>query len=59
MIEQIGLVWREKRIGPRTEPWGTSYWSTAGCESVLPTLTDCVLTDGYDLKWLSASSLIT
>ena len=28
-----------KKIGPRTEPWGTLYWSTAGCESVLPTLT--------------------
>ena len=58
MIELIGLVYREKRIGPRMEPWGTPYWSAAGCERVLPTLTECVLPDRYDLNQPSASSLI-
>ena len=58
MIELIGLVERENRIGPRTEPWGTPYWNAAGCKSVLPTLTECVLPDRYDLNQPSASSLI-
>ena len=58
MIELIGLVQREKRIGPRTEPWGTPYQSAAGSKSVLPTLTECVLPDRYDLNQPRASSLI-
>ena len=45
-----GLVQRENRIGPRTEPLGTPTWSSAGCESVLPTLTKCVLYERYDLN---------
>ena len=45
-------------MGPRTENWGIPYWSAAGCESVLPTLTECVLPDRYDLNQPSASSLI-
>ena len=57
MIELIGLEYIEKRIGPRMGPWGTPYWSAAGGESVLPTLTMCVL-PRYDLNQLSASSLI-
>ena len=48
----------EKRIEPRTEPWGTPYWRATGCESVLPTLTECVLPNRYDLNKPSASSLI-
>ena len=34
------------------------FWSSAGWESVLPTLTECVLPDRYDLNQPSASSLI-
>ena len=44
MIELISLVYRQK--------------SAAGCESVLPTLTKCVLPDRYNLNQLSDSSLI-
>ena len=46
-----------KKIGPRTEPWGTPIWSSAGCERVLSTLTKCVLPDRY-LNQPSASLLI-
>ena len=58
MIELIGFIYREKRIGPSTEPWGIPNWSAAGCERVLPTLTECIIPDKYDLNKPSASSLI-
>ena len=54
MIELIGFVEREK-IGPSREPWGIPNWSAAGCENVLPTLTECVLPVWYDLNQPSAS----
>ena len=42
------VVYRVNRIGPRTEPWGTTYTRT------LLTLTQCFLSVRYDLNQSSA-----
>ena len=40
MISERGVVYRTKRMGPSTEPWGTPYMS---CCAVMVTKTSCWL----------------
>lgn len=46
-FEQLekSLIYKRKRSGPRTEPWGTPHEMTAEDEVVLPIDTDCDLLD--------------
>lgn len=43
-----GVVYRMKRSGPKTEPWGTPQDSGRGCEQWLEALTENDLEDKYD-----------
>ena len=49
MILLRGVVWRVKRRGPRTEPWGTPYGSEKASEKLLPNLTFCLQFERLDL----------
>ena len=40
-------MYRVKRMGPRTEPWGTPYFKGKDEEFMSPTETDCVLLVSY------------
>ena len=51
-------VERKKELDQGRSPGGPHIGRATGCESVLPTLTECVLPDRYDLNQPSASSLI-
>ena len=43
-----GVVYRVKRSGPKTEPFGTPQDSGRGCEQWLEALTENDLEDKYD-----------
>ena len=43
ILSETGWECRVKRMGPRTEPWGTPYFKGKGKEFKSPTETDCVL----------------
>ena len=43
-----GVVYRMKRSGPKTEPWGTPQDSGRGCEQWPEALTENDLEDKYD-----------
>ena len=40
-MAEIGEVYRAKRIGPRTDPWGTPEVISERGEQASPILTDC------------------
>ena len=48
MISERGVVYRTKRMGPSTEPWGTLYMSCDGEEDELLTEVDWYLSEKYD-----------
>ena len=48
MIPERGVVYRTKRMGPSTEPWGTLYMSCDGEEDELLTEVDWYLSEKYD-----------
>ena len=48
MISERGVVYRTKRMGPSTEPWGTPYMSCDGVEDELLTEVDWYLSERYD-----------
>ena len=50
----IGVVYRTKRMGPSTEPWGTLYMSCDGNENELLTEVDWYLSEMYDWNRWSA-----
>src|SRR6266853_1588857 len=50
MTELIGVVQREKRIGPRTEPCGIPKCRLEGEEEVSPVRTTCRLSVRKDLN---------
>ena len=43
ILSETGWEYGVKRMGPRTEPWGTPYFKGKGKEFKSPTETDCVL----------------
>ena len=55
MISESGVVYRTKRMGPSTEPWGTPYTSCDGDEDELLTERDWYLSERYDWNhWSTA-----
>ena len=54
MIPERGVVYRTKRMGPSTEPWGTPYMSCDGEEDELLTEVDWYLSEKYDWNHWSA-----
>ena len=54
MISERGVVYRTKRMGPSTEPWGTPYMSCDGDEDELLTEVDWYLSERYDWNHWSA-----
>ena len=56
MISEGGVVYRTKRTGPSTEPWGTPYMSCDGDEDELLTEVDkWYLSERYDWNHWSAA----
>ena len=58
MMSERGVVYRTKRMGPSTEPWGTSYLSCDSGENELFTEVNWHLSERYDLNHLSAVNWI-
>ena len=54
MISERGVVYRTKRMGPSTEPWGTPYMSCDGDEDELLTEVDWYLSEKYEWNHWSA-----
>ena len=54
MISERGVVYRTKRMGPSTEPWGTPYMSCGGDEDELLTEVDWYLSERYEWNHWSA-----
>ena len=54
MISERGVVYRTKRMGPSTEPWGTPYMSCDGSEDELLTEVDWYLSERYEWNHWSA-----
>ena len=54
MISERGVVYRTKRMGPSTEPWGTPYMSCDGDEDELLTEVDWYLSERYEWNHWSA-----
>ena len=48
IISERGVVYRTKRMGPSTEPWGTPYMSCDGDEDELLTEVDWYLSERYE-----------
>ena len=53
--EDRGVVYRMKRTGPSTEPWGTLYMSCDGDKDELFTEVDWYLFERYDWNHSSAT----
>ena len=53
-ISERGVMYRTKRTGPSTEPWGTPYMSCNGDEDELFTEVDWWLSERYDWSHWSA-----
>ena len=54
IISERGVVYRTKRMGHSTEPWGTLYMSCDGDEDELLTEVDWYLSERYDWNQWSA-----
>ena len=54
LISERGVVYRTKRMGPSTEPWGTPYMSCDGDKDELLTEVDWYLSERYDWNHWSA-----
>ena len=54
MISERGVVYRTKRMGPSTEPWGTPYMSCDGDEDELLTEVNWYLSERYEWNHWSA-----
>ena len=54
MISERGVVYRTKRMGPSTEPWGTPFMSCDGDEDEFLTEVDWYLSERYDWNHWSA-----
>ena len=54
MISERGVVYRMKRMGTSTEPWGTPYMSCDGDEDELLTEVDWYLSERYEWNHWSA-----
>ena len=58
MISERGVVYRTKRMGPSTEPWGTPYMRCDGDEDESLTEVDWYLSERYDWNDWSAADWI-
>ena len=54
VMSERGVVYRTKRMGPSTEPWGTPYMSCDGDEDKLLTGVDWYLSERYEWNHWSA-----
>ena len=54
IISERGVVYRTKRMGPSTEPWGTPYMSCDGDKDELLTEVDWYLSERYEWNHWSA-----
>ena len=54
MISERGVVYRTKRMGPSTEPWGTLYMSCDGDKDELLTGVDWYLSERHEWNHWSA-----
>ena len=54
MISERGVVYRTKKMGPSTEPWGTPYMSCDGDEDELLTEVNWYLSERYEWNHWSA-----
>ena len=54
MISERGVVYRTKRMGPSTEPWGTPYMSCDGDEDELLIEVEWYLSETYEWNHWSA-----
>ena len=54
MISERGVIYRTKRMGSSTEPWGTPYMSCDGDEDEFLTEVDWYLSERYDWNHWSA-----